>query len=172
MTTAGDNITVATITANMRTLASYNAGIVWHAGNNPFSQSTPIGGDASGYLTLYGDPISDTNVTASTIATNFRAYASQLSRIRYVRLLKWYQVQGDPRNSLQYDATNMTHLNSSYQWNPGGTAPAAGGTISASALDAFVSELSSGINNYRNSTVTIEEFYCHSNCHSSCHGSI
>jgi hypothetical protein len=174
MTTAGDNITVANITANVRTLSAYNGGIVWHAGNNPFAQNPAIplaGGNASGYPTLYGDPITDTNITASTITANFRAYATQLSRIRNVRLLQWYQVQGDPRNTLNYDNTALTSLNSDYQWNPGG-GPAAGDTISASALDTFVSELSTGINNYRVSTVTVEEFYCHSNCHGSCHGSL
>jgi hypothetical protein len=178
MTTAGDNITVANITATARTLAGYNVGIVWHAGNNPF-QNTAIplaGGNATGYPTLYGDPITDTNITASTLTTNFRAYATQLSRIRNTRLLKWYQIQGDVRASLSSDESNITNLNSDYQYdfiaNATGTAPAVGSVISASALDAFVNELVTVISNQRSTVVTVEEFYCHSNCHGSCHGSI
>ena len=180
MTTAGDNITTANITEDMRSLGTaYNAGIVWHAGNNPFSQNPTLvlaGGDATGYPTLYNDPITDVNITASTILTNFSAYATQLSRIRSTRLLKWYQNQGTVRSTLQYDATNITSLNSDFQRQfvgvPLDWQPNAGTTIVASDLNNFVSSLSTAINNNRTSTVTIEEFYCHSNCHGSCHGSI
>ena len=176
MTTAGDNITVENITANARTLSAYNAGIGWYVGNSPFSQGVYVGGDSSGYPTLYGDPITDTNIIASTLATNFRAYATQLSRIRNTRLLKWYQIQGDPRAQLDYDATVLTHLSSDYQYdfvaNAYGSAPSFDTLVSASALDNFVSELSNQVNAYRVSTVTVEEFYCHSNCHGSCHGSL
>jgi hypothetical protein len=177
MTTAGDVITVENITASARTLSAYNAGIVWHAANNPFTQAPQIAaGDATGYPTLYGDPITDTNITASTILLNFSAYATQLSRIRNVRLLQWYQIQGDPRASLSYDNTQLTHLNSDYQntlvgavidWMPRADIP-----IDATQLDNFVSALSTQINTYRGSTVVVEEFYCHSNCHGSCHGSL
>jgi len=179
MTTAGDLITVENITANARTLSAYNAGIGWHWYNNPFAQNPFIalnGGDASGYPTLYGDPITDTNITASTLATNFRAYATQLSRIRNTRLLQWYQIQDDPRASLSYDNTVLTHLNSDFQYdfvaNAYGSGPSSDTLVSASDLDNFVQELSTLINIYRGSTVTIEEFYCHSNCHGSCHGSL
>jgi len=176
MTTTGDNITVANITANARTLSAYNAGIGWYVGNSPFSQGVYVGGDASGYPTLYGDPITDTNITASTIAANFRAYATQLSRIRNTRLLKWYQIQGEPRAQLDYDATVLTHLSSDYQYdfvaNAYGSAPSSDTLVSASALDAFVNELVTVISNQRSTVVTVEEFYCHSNCHGSCHGSL
>jgi hypothetical protein len=176
MTTAGDNITTANIVASMQALATtYNAGITWHAGNNPF-QNTAIplaGGDSSGYPTIYGNPISDTNVTASTLVTNFRAYATQLSRIRNTRLLKWYQIQGDVRASLSSDQSNITSLNSDFQINVDNiVGPSTGNTIDASDLDDFVGALSTAINASRTNTVTVEEFYCHSNCHGSCHGSI
>jgi hypothetical protein len=180
MTTAGDIITTENITAEMRSLGTtYNAGIVWHAGNNPFSQAPTTvlaGGDSSGYPTLYNDPITDTNITASTILTNFSAYATQLSRIRSTRLLKWYQNQGTVRSTLQSDVTNIASLNSDYQRQfvgvPLDWQPNAGTTIVASDIDKFVGALSTAINNNRTTTVTIEEFYCHSNCHGSCHGSI
>lgn len=175
MTTAGTNITKANIVASMEAVRNaYNVGIVWHSGNHPFQQNNVTGGDASGYaLESFSDAISDTNVTASTIVNNFRQYASLLSRIRIVRLLRWYQIQDNPRASLEFDQTNMTNLNGNYAANIIGTnVPATSVLISGANLEAFVASLSSAINSNRNSTVTIEEFYCHSNCHGSCHGSI
>jgi hypothetical protein len=173
MTTAGSNITKANITASMETLKYYNSGIVWHSGNQPF-QTDITGGDASGYATQsYANDISDTNVIANTIYTNFTNYAKLLSRIRNVRLLKWYQIQGEPRAQLNSDETQITNLNSNYEtifgldWKPN-----ANTTIVASDLDNFVNYLSSGISSNRAGGITIEEFYCHSNCHGSCHGSI
>ena len=175
MTTAGDNITKANIVASMAALSStYNTGIVWGTHSQPF-QTDITGGDASGYSQTLEADISDTNVTASTLITNFRNYTWLLSRIRKVRLQKWYQVQGDVRNTLNYDETNITNLNDAYKAGiPGdiSTQPLSEGTISASNLDDFVSQLSTVINNSRNNTVLVEEFYCHSNCHGSCHGSL
>jgi hypothetical protein len=174
MTTAGDNITKANITASMAAIRdSYNSGIVWHSGNQPF-QTNITGGDTSGYSTQsFADDISDTNVTASTITNNFRTYANLLSRIRSVRLQKWYQNGGDVRSALQFDETQITNLNDSYTGAIGGTnAPTSDAVVSASNLDAFVQSLSTDINTNRTTTITIEEFYCHSNCHGSCHGSI
>lgn len=175
MTTAGDNITKANIVASMAALSStYNTGIVWGTHSQPF-QTDITGGDDSGYSQTLEADISDTNVTASTLITNFRNYTWLLSRIRKVRLQKWYQVQGDVRNTLNYDETNITNLNDTYKAGiPGdiSTQPLSEGTISASNLDDFVSQLSTVINNSRNNTVLVEEFYCHSNCHGSCHGSL
>lgn len=174
MTTAGTNITKANIVASMEAVRNaYNSGIVWHSGNQPF-QNNITGGDSSGYsLESFSSAISDTNVTASTIVNNFRQYASLLSRIRLVRLLKWFQIQGDPRARLDFDQTNMTNLDGNYAAGMGGSnVPSTGVLISGSELQAFVDSLSAAINSNRNNTVTIEEFYCHSNCHGSCHGSI
>jgi len=173
MTTAGDNITKANIVASMEAIRNtYNAGIVWHSGNQPF-QTDITGGNASGYATgSFSSDISDANVTASTIVANFRGYANLLSRIRSVRLQKWYQIQGDVRAQLNSDETNITNLNGTYQWDGFEGGPTAGSVIDASDLDFFVNYLSENINNHRNNTVLIEEFYCHSNCHGSCHGSL
>jgi hypothetical protein len=173
MTTAGDNITKANIVASMAALSStYNTGIVWGTHSQPF-QTDITGGNASGYSQTLESDISDTNVTASTITTNFRAYATLLSRIRSVRLLKYYQIQGDVRARTDYDTTNITNLNTDYRASMAGVAgPSSNNIIDASDLDDFVNALSTAINNNRTSTVTIEEFYCHSNCHGSCHGSI
>jgi hypothetical protein len=176
MTTAGDNITKANIVASMEAIRNtYNAGIVWHSGNQPF-QTDITGGNASGYATgSFSSDISDANVTASTIVANFRGYANLLSRIRSVQLKKWYQIQGNVRAQLNSDETNITNLKADYaaDMNTVGTnVPSSGNNVDASDLDDFVTSLSTAINNHRTSTVLIEEFYCHSNCHGSCHGSI
>jgi hypothetical protein len=173
MTTSGVNITKANITASMEALKSFNSGIVWHSGNQPF-QNNITGGDTTGYATQsFAAEISDANVTASTIVNNFRGYSNLLSRIRSVRLQKWFQIQGDGRAQLDYDYTAITNLNANYAANIVGTnVPASDSVVSASDLDAFVASLSTAINNHRTSTVLIEEFYCHSNCHGSCHGSL
>ena len=176
MTTAGDNITKANIVASMEAIRNtYNTGIVWHSGNQPF-QTDITGGDDTGYATgSFSSDISDANVTASTIVANFRGYANLLSRIRSVQLKKWYQIQGDVRAQLNSDETNITNLKADYaaDMNTVGTnVPSSGNNVDASDLDDFVTSLSTAINNHRTSTVLIEEFYCHSNCHGSCHGSI
>ena len=176
MTTAGDNITKANIVASMEAIRNtYNTGIVWHSGNQPF-QTDITGGNASGYATgSFSSDISDANVTASTIVTNFRGYANLLSRIRSVRLKKWYQIQGDVRAQLNSDETNITNLKADYAADmsaTGSSIPSSGTNVDASDLDDFVTSLSTAINTHRTNTVLIEEFYCHSNCHGSCHGSI
>jgi hypothetical protein len=175
MTTAGDNITKANIVASMAALSStYNTGIVWGTHSQPF-QTDITGGNASGYPQTLAADISDANVTASTIVANFRGYANLLSRIRSVRLQKWYQIQGDVRAQKDYDQTNITNLKADYaaSMNTVGTnIPSSGNNVDASDLDDFVTSLSTAINNHRTNTVLIEEFYCHSNCHGSCHGSI
>jgi len=176
MTTAGDNITKANIVASMESIRNtYNAGIVWHSGNQPF-QTDITGGNASGYATgSFSSDISDANVTASTIVANFRGYANLLSRIRSVRLQKWYQIQGDVRAQLNSDETNITNLKADYAADmsaTGSSIPSSETNVDASDLDDFVNSLSTAINNHRTNTVLIEEFYCHSNCHGSCHGSL
>lgn len=176
MTTAGDNITKANIVASMEAIRNtYNAGIVWHSGNQPF-QTDITGGNASGYATgSFSSDISDANVTASTIVANFKSYATLLSRIRSVRLQKWYQIQGDVRAQLNSDETNITNLKADYAADmaPVGVFNTISGfTVAAADIDQFVGALSTAINNHRTTTVLIEEFYCHSNCHGSCHGSI
>ena len=176
MTTAGDNITKANIVASMEAIRNtYNTGIVWHSGNQPF-QTDITGGDATGYATgSFSSDISDANVTASTIVANFRGYANLLSRIRSVRLQKWYQIQGDVRAQLNSDETNITNLKADYAADmsaTGSSIPSSGTNVDASDLDDFVTSLSTAINTHRTTTVLIEEFYCHSNCHGSCHGSL
>ena len=177
MTTAGDNITKANITEAMDNIKnSYCSGIGWGTNAQPF-QTDITGGSTGGYTMDMPADISDTNVTASTIINNFRTYANLLSRIRNVRLLKYYQIGGDVRARLDYDVSNITNLNANYAWprgdiDAGGIGVGGEDNINVAQLNRFVNYLSDNINAYRNSTVTIEEFYCHSNCHGSCHGSL
>lgn len=175
MTTAGDNITKANIVAAMEAVReTYVAGIGWGTNAQPF-QTDITGGSTGGYSFTMAADISDTNVTASTLVANFKSYATLLSRIRSVRLLKWFQIGGDVRARLDFDETNITNLNANYaaDMNPVGEFNTMSGfTAVAGDIDLFVGALSTAINNNRTSTVTIEEFYCHSNCHGSCHGSL
>jgi len=173
MTTAGDNITKANIVASMEAIRdTYNAGIVWHSGNQPF-QTDITGGDATGYANQsFANDISDTNITASTIVANFRGYATLLSRIRNVLLEKYYQIQDNPTARLDFQQANSTNLNSNYAADMSAYGFNAGDTISATNLDQFVENLAAAIALNRSTTVGITEYHCHSNCHGSCHGSL
>jgi hypothetical protein len=183
MTTANTVITKANIVAQFKTIRdTYNSGIVWHSTNNPFTPSASnnygsaqlIGGTSAGYATgTIEDNILDSEVVASTIVTQFKSYATSLSRIRSARLIKYYNTNGS--NSATYDQTQITNLNSSYQslMDPVlFTNVTKDSLLTASDLDAFVARLSTAINTNRTTTLTFIEYYCHSSCHNSCHGSI
>jgi hypothetical protein len=177
MTAAGNNITKANITEAMAAVKlTYCAGIGWGTNAQPF-QTDITGGSTGGYTFDMPADISDTNVTASTIINNFRSYANLLSRIRNVRLIKYYQQQGNQRARTDFDQTTVTNLNANYAWpradiDAGGIGVGGEANINVAQLNRFVTYLSDNISAYRNNTVTVEEFYCHSNCHGSCHGSI
>jgi hypothetical protein len=194
MTTAGTNITKANIVSSFKTMRdTYNTGIVWHSGSHPFTPSqentyadvvndrtNPASGTSSGYaLGSIEDNITDANVTASTIVTQFRNYASALSRIRKARLIKYYSttfpanVRAESR--VDFDQTNVTSMDAKYATSMDSVGVAnvsSGQLISGSNINQFVTNLSTAINNARENTLTFKEYYCHSSCHSSCHGSI
>jgi hypothetical protein len=172
---------------------SYNTGIVWHSGNSPFSpfvtntyngvnddRTNPASGPVTGYaLGDIENDITDASVTASTIVNQFRNYASALSRIRRARLIKYFSSSFPPDIraglSVSYDETQMTSLDAKYATSMNGVGVAGVSStqlIVGNNINQFVNNLSSAINDARNSTLTFEEFYCHSSCHSSCHGSI
>ena len=194
MTTAGTTITKANIVQSFKTMRdTYNTGIVWHSEDSPFTPSQentynnvvndreePASGPSEGFATgSIEDDIADANVTASTIVTQFKNYASSLSRIRNARLIKYYSTTfpADARaeSRVDYDETEIASLHEKYATSMEdisvGTV-ASGNSIDASDLDDFVNRLSSAINDAREDTVTFKEYYCHSSCHSSCHGSI
>jgi hypothetical protein len=194
MTTAGSDITKASITAQMDSIRdTYNAGIVWSTTTHPFQNAQtgrtyywnnygnvtgtfPVEGTATGLTTDFAAAITDTNVTASTIITQFRAYAVTLSKVRKARLRKFFNTNGTIATTPFYDTTNVTNLKqATYSVSMNAvTAPTISGnnTISAADLDAFVAALSTAISTNRNATLDFQERYCHSSCHSSCHGSI
>jgi hypothetical protein len=196
MTTAGTVITKANIVEAFKAMsANYNAGIVWHSANSPFTpnqentyngvnndRENPASGSSSGFDTSSIENNITTADVRATITNQFASYASALSRIRRARLIKYYSTTFPTaiRSGLRvdYDETNITSLGQKYGrefsgiFDLGLAIPQTGTEISASKLNSFVSTLSTGINNHRNSTVTFEEFYCHSSCHSNCHGSI
>lgn len=151
-----------------------NAIINWSNSNTPFY---PYGAASGSYQ--YTDPAApglgpssysqsttadypDTNVTASTIVNAYIYYAGIMSRVRSVRLLKYYNPSG-----YFYDATAYTSLsgNQSAIGNPGiiGT----GSTVSVSGLSSLLSNLYSQSVANRDSTLTYTEYWCHSSCHSS-----
>jgi hypothetical protein len=194
MTTAGTNITKANIVSSFKTMRdSYNTGIVWHSGSHPFTPSqentyadvvndrdNPASGSSSGFATgSIEDNITDANVTAATIVTQFRNYASALSRIRKARLIKYYSTTF-PANTraesrVDYDQTETASLAEKYATSmddvSAGTV-SSGQVVDASDLDDFINSLSQAIANARLDPLTFKEYYCHSSCHSSCHGSI
>jgi hypothetical protein len=194
MTTAGTNITKANIVSSFKSMRdSYNTGIVWHSGSHPFNanaentyngavndRTNPASGPSAGHATgNIENNITDANVTASTIVNQFRNYATALSRIRRARLVRYFS-SSFPANiraglSVTFDQTNVTSLDGKFATsmdNVGISGVDAGQLIVGGNVDQFVNNLSTAINNARNSTLTFEEFYCHSSCHSSCHGSI
>ena len=174
MTTAGTEITKTNIVEQMKGIRdAYNGGIVWHNANNPFRDyllNSQYGYGSDLTTTALG---TDPNIVASIIVDQFKALATSLSQIRNTRLIKYYNTNGN--NGVTYDQTQMTN------WPDRGVGAniaavpsyvTAGNVISAPNIDSFVAGLSAEINANRTSTVTIQEFYCHSSCHSSCHGSI
>lgn len=194
MTTAGTNITKANIVSSFKTMRdTYNTGIVWHSGNSPFTPSAentyngvnndranPASGTSAGFATgNIENNISDANITASTIVNQFREYATALSRIRNARLIKYYS-SSFPANiraglSVTSDSTQIASLDAKFATAMAGVGVAdvaSNQLISGANINQFVNNLSASINTARTSTLTFEEFYCHSSCHSSCHGSI
>lgn len=194
MTTAGTNITKANIVSSFKTMRdTYNAGITWHSAFSPFTPSAentyngvnndranPASGTSAGFATgNIENNISDANITASTIVNQFREYATALSRIRNARLIKYYSTTF-PTNiraglSVSYDQTQMASLDAKFATSMAGVGVANVATnqlILGSNINQFVNNLEVSIYTARNSTLTFEEFYCHSSCHSSCHGSI
>jgi hypothetical protein len=160
-----------------------NALIVWSSASHPFNSSytndygtIPASGPAAGEAT--GDlssGIPDVNVVAATLVTQFRAYSVALSRIRKIRLIRYYISDG-PTYTPDFDQTQVTSTGQTrFQADMSAISPGTivvNDVISAAAVDTFVSNLSTAIATNRNSTLTYNEYYCHTSCHSSCHGSI
>lgn len=176
-----DTITTDNINDTLESLATtYNTGIEWGGDQeDPFTPAnfSPASNTSPAYTDAASPPldssISSGTITASTILTVFRSYASALSQIRKVRLVKYYNDNGTQTTSS--DETKVTLLKPAYGVDMEDIvlkAPSSGAQINASNLNGFVLNLDNAISANRDDTVTFEEYYCHSSCHSSCHGSI
>lgn len=189
----GELITKENIVESFKTMRdTYNTGIVWHSGDSPFTptqtntyndvlndRDDPASGSDQGFaLGDIEDNILDAKVTASTIVTQFKNYASALSRIRKARLIKYYSTtfppDGRAESQVNYDETEIASLHDKYATSMDDVDNdiSTGELVTVSALETFVSNLSDAIAAVRDAEITFKEYYCHSSCHSSCHGSI
>ena len=175
MTTSGTNITTDNINDSLEALATtYNKDVTWIAEDftpanfDPASTTNPVVDSIELDAT-----ISSGNISASIIKDVFKTYASNLSRIRKVRRIVYYNDNGT--QNVTSDVTDLARMTSDYgisSTEDRNYQPESSSTINASNLDSFVEELSKAISANREDTVTLSEYYCHSSCHSSCHGSI
>jgi len=112
-------------------------------------------------------------ITASTIVTNFRELAKRCTRFQYLQhgaqtrsCTTRFDINFGNR-IIARDVENAS-LNSQIDTITG---PATGSIISASALNAFVTNL----NNKAAESLNIQNYcdhtFCHCSCHSSCHAS-
>lgn len=176
---------------NSLVITARNSAIVWAAGEgawvapsgttgDPFYPNNTIGsyvssspaGDPLGARTassLASSTLTDT-ITGSNVYNSFLNTATAASNIRSVRLIKWYNSYGTYVNS--WDYTRVGSMTSGYQTTVATSSnPAQGNLVSAAGLDSFVNSIVTSMNNIKNTTVTFNEYYCHSSCHGSCHNS-
>lgn len=187
----GSTITKANMVSDFNTLVitARNSSIIWAAGEgawvapagttgDPFYPNNTIGTYVSGpsnplgsrtAATLASSSLNDT-ITGSDVYNSFLNTATAASRIRSVNLIKWYNNYGTYVNS--WDYTRVGSMTSGYQTTVSTSSnPAQGDLVTASGLDSFVNSMVTSMNNIKNTTVTFNEYYCHSSCHGSCHNS-
>ncbi|MEI6421940.1 MAG: hypothetical protein WCP55_06950 [Lentisphaerota bacterium] len=187
--TTGTSITKSSlITAiNADVLNVSNALIQWYAGNSnlypnygPWSFVSrdyyPDGGTAvegpSALTTPTTADIGDTLVTASTIYNTFVNYSNVFTRIRRVRILKYYNSGGT--YGLSFDQTAYISLNSYFQGTvsvpAGDTANISSNHVASAAnMNQFINDLQLSLDGINKGTLTFREYYCHSSCHGNCH---
>lgn len=153
----------------------------WHSSNNPAGGNAPNGSFSSASpallssVLLPGDIVTTSpvggelalgNVSASATGALLQNTAIVLSRARSVRLIKYYNNSLAGVNSVFFDQTAISHLNSAYQLGATGV-PNPSGTLSAGAFNSFVAQLEIAVTNHRNAQLIFTEQWCHSSCHSS-----
>jgi hypothetical protein len=181
MTTPNTDITAASAVSNFQTLirdpvnnisgkwtSSSHPGGVAITGYPTLSSATP---STLASALLAGDQITTAPIASSIPAgdlnlATFRNIllnaASVLGQCRYATLNKYY---GSGASWIFYNTqSNYAHLNSSYALAI--STPYTSGDVSASVLDNYVLTLQTAVTNWRNTTVTFAEYWCHSNCHS------
>lgn len=185
MTTSGVDISKTNIFERFTTMRNtVNGSVVWYNGSHPFNtgasndygSNLPAQGSQSGEATgNLGQAalVNDSLITASTIVNQYRAFSVLLSRIRRCRLVRHYNDNGS--DVIQFDETQVTSTGrddfSRGNFNDVGTSIASQSVVTASTIDSFVVDLENTLTSHRNSTLTFNEYYCHSSCHSNCHGS-
>lgn len=111
------------------------------------------------------------NIVASSLETALRNATVELSNVRAFTLKKYYTTTSGTTEYATFSATG--NLTDAYRLAYGST-PAASGysigsgqNVSASNLDSYVTALNAALTAHRGSTVTFNEYWCHSSCHSS-----
>jgi hypothetical protein len=170
---------------NTNVITAYNNIIVWYSGHSPFypasdgsggdgsysstSPSPPSLGPSSYSTSTAADYVVGSRITASTLVNAWINYATVMSRVRSVRVVKYYAAgNGGTGAGNFYDQTHPMSLstaqasisNTSSSYNIG-----SGKSVSASNLNSFVTNLASQVSASESSTVLYTETWCHSNCH-------
>lgn len=189
---SGSSITKSNMITDFNSLVitARNNAVVWSTDStatNPFhpqnSQGTYVSGDAnplssSGTASLATSDLGSATITASEVYNAFVGRAQTASRIRTVRLIKYYNRTGYASGNGYGNVWDQTRVGSmasgyaaSYSTADFSTEAAAGGIITATGLDTFVSELAAKVTASKDTQSTFSEYYCHSSCHTSCHAS-
>lgn len=127
-----------------------------------------------GHLTTVVTPpaISSTSLNRIELIEVMRQTAVLLSRVRNVRLIKTNYPYDTASNF--YDNTAPANMASTFGLPlssfPYPVAGVMDGTVETNDVSVYFSALHTVLENWRNTTLTYTEKYCHSNCHSNCHG--
>lgn len=185
----GSTITKANMISDFNTLviSARNSAVIWALGEgawgggssgDPFYPNNSIGTYVSGSGDPLGARTASSAVTgslssvigATNIYNTFVSTANAATNIRTVRLIKYYNTDGT--YNIAWDYTRVGSMNSTYLTGVSTSSnPTAGALITAAGLDNFVASIVNSMTSIRNTTVTFQEFYCHTSCHSSCHSS-
>lgn len=139
-------------------------------------ETTAIAAPSSGSgLSVTNSPqttdLPSADIVASTLETALRNATVELSNVRAFTLKKYYTTTSGTTEYATFSATG--NLTDAYRLAYGSTPAGAGYNIaaaqnvSASNLDSYVTALNNALTAHRGSTVTFNEYWCHSSCHSS-----
>lgn len=135
---------------------------------NPLNWDMAGGQIASSYP--YDSSITSASLNKLELIEIMRNTAVYVSHIRMVRLQK----SNYPYTAFWYDNTAPANM-----WPPFGLSitsipyPTPGvvdGGVEMLDITRYAQELNTVVTNWRNTTLSYVEKYCHSNCHSNCHG--
>lgn len=154
----------------------------WATDNDPTGAAIteaiphPLNWDLVASQTVTNSPVV-TNITSASVnrielIEVMRQTAVLLSCVRNVRLIKTNYPYDTASNF--YDNTAPAHMASTFGLPlssfPYPVAGVMDGTVETNDVSVYFSALHTVLENWRNTTLTYTEKYCHSNCHSNCHG--